>query len=150
MQPSDYDESAATLQLLTHAMSVSTYPLVRVRGNLKPKPGPKPKPDPNPTPTPNPTQVSTYPLVNGATSRGMMRRHYWHTQQLQARYLVITPAPPLLAHSSPNPRLNPEPNPSPNPHPKQESLAVAEQRLSPITYGCSLYYIRLQARPSWA
>ena len=35
--------------------------------------------------------VNTYPLVNGATSRGMMRRHYWHTQQLQARYLVITP-----------------------------------------------------------
>jgi hypothetical protein len=50
VQPADYDESTATLQLLTHAMSVSTYP-----------------------------------MVNGATSRGMMRRHYWHTQQLQER-----------------------------------------------------------------
>ena len=127
MQPSDYDESAATLQLLTHAMSVSTYPLVRVRGNLKPKPGPKPKPDPNPTP--NPTQVSTYPLVNGATSRGMMRRHYWHTQQLQA-HPALTLAlgtqqlqEPLATHNpnlGTNPRPNPRPSlgPSPNPQPR--------------------------------
>ena len=28
VQPADYDESAATLQLLTHAMSVNTYPLI--------------------------------------------------------------------------------------------------------------------------
>jgi hypothetical protein len=28
VQPADYDESAATLQLLTHAMSVSTHPLI--------------------------------------------------------------------------------------------------------------------------
>ena len=53
--------------------------------------------------------VNTYPLINGATSRGMMRRHYWHTQQLQARCLAITPT------IGPNPRPNPSPTLAPAP-----------------------------------
>ena len=96
VQPADYDESAATLQLLTHAMSVSTYP-----------------------------------LVNSATSRGMMRRHYWHTQQLQESLALAEQrlsrgveqlatdrqALPSQILANPNPDPNPNPNPNPNPSP---------------------------------
>ena len=98
VQPADYDESAATLQLLTHAMSVSTYP-----------------------------------LVNSATSRGMMRRHYWHTQQLQESLALAEQrlsrgveqlatdrqALPSQILANPNPNPNPSPSPSPNPNPNQ-------------------------------
>jgi len=100
VQPADYDESAATLQLLTHAMSVSTYP-----------------------------------LVNSATSRGMMRRHYWHTQQLQESLALAEQrlsrgveqlatdrqALPsqILANPNPNPNPNPSPDPNPNPNLRQ-------------------------------
>ena len=53
VQPADYDESAATLQLLSHGMSVSTFP-----------------------------------MQNDTTCRGLLRRHYWHTQQLQENLAV--------------------------------------------------------------
>ena len=66
VQPSDYDESASTLQLLNYGMSVRTFP-----------------------------------LVNGATTRGMLRRHYWHTQQLQERPRrprAFSPRSPTISH----------------------------------------------------